>query len=293
MGKEGTFCFLVLYLFIFSTVCAMTFGGPSWNPDGATAPVRYEANFTESSTNLSELNIRVIDGEWLVVDGNLTLLSPRGQFIVPAEYEMTFPITAEYDVYDMNLVTRFTVFYHEGWFWTEEAFWECDMSNDGLNLVRIEYRTWPFDDVVKYCHSQSYDFDDAGGHYAIVTMTDDVGLTGGPAHGFTGSPLSIIEIDGVEVASGEIPLSESVFSSAAVSGVESWSEGLKINYLSEVESVESEEVEVGFSDALVMVMEMLFFIPPAVFMPFWLNFIAVKVPLMVAVHHGYCLVRGV
>lgn len=293
MDKPYIVVILVLYLFLSSFACAKTFDTAAWNPGLDYDIQTHDVDFS-SDTNLSEMSIEVIEGEWRVESGNLTSLTPVSWFVLTDEIEISkgYPITKEYTVYGMNDLTRFTVFYGDrltllfffGGF--QHSYWEFDIENNVLSCVTE--RTVAFGNVEKTVHYNAV-HDLSGSDVVVKSYIDKPwGLA-------KTDVLSEIYVGGVKIASAEWEEWMASEIMSATGGIYTEVVGLKVHSVVGMKKVDQDDS--GALGSLGLVMKLMLFKPPAYedktpIMPLWLNLVFFKVPLFMLGFVILLIIRG-
>lgn len=282
---------IVLYLFLSSFACAKTYDVVAWNPGLDYDIKTHDVNFT-TDVNLSDMGITVLEGEWHVEDGNLTSKAPLNWFILTDEIAISkgYPITKEYVVYNMQKLTRFTLFYGSrftllgGEF--RHVYWEFDIENGVLNCV-TEESSFPPDVTVHY----SLQHDLAG-------VTDFIIKTYIEKPWALARTLVMTEIykDGVMIASVEWKewMASEILS--CTGGVYTEQEDLKVHAIEGMKRVDVDDDSIYSS--LSLLLKLMLFKPPQYadgnyVVPLWLNLVLFKVPLFMLGVMILCIVRGV
>lgn len=284
VAKPQLLMLIVCYLFIASLLFSFTYATQAWNVDIDVEVPTYDVNFT-SDVNLTALNIVVVSGLWVVENGNLTAKSANNMFVIPGEYDFWDPdegSVVTYKLYDLNSVTRLICYYDEGLLWNRMSYIELDIFEEVLNVVYVADSWFDYLDVYDVHWSGSYGFDSSVYEISIEIIQP----------GFN-DPYVNVTINDELVCDILVPVTRGFSSQRHQSGVYAENSGLKVNYVSEFEVVDEENDSGSVLDGLSLVMSILLFVPPNVIMPFWLNFLAFKLPLMGVMIIGYELVRGI
>jgi len=293
MSKEMVVAGIVAYLFMASFLFAITFGSAAWNPGIDFDIETHDVNFSENF-NLTALGIEVLEGEWSIQDGNLTSNAPINWFILTDELELSkgYPLTKEYEVYNMQKLTRFTVFYGVrayliNWLDFRHSYWEFDIENNVLNCVSYKKSLLGSEEEVYY--SGAYDF--SGVENCIVKTYIDKPWGLARTH-----VLTEIYIDGSKIARAEWDEWMAAETLSATGGIYTEQPNLKVKQIVGLKRVGDEDPNtLGTMSILLRVM---LFKPPAgedgaPIMPLWLNFLGFKIPLLALGVVILCIARGV
>lgn len=290
MDKAHIVVMLVLYLFLSSFACAKTFGGETWNPGLDFDIQTHDVDFT-TDVNLTDMGIEVLEGEWYISDGNLTSKVPGvNWFILTDEIAISkgYPIEKEYVVYNMQKLTRFTLFYGNRWTLFifggfDHSYWEFDVENDVISC-KSENGFWG--DSVHY--SAAYDL---GGvtDFTVKTYIEK-------PWGFSKTQvMTEIYQDGIKIATAEWEewMASEVLSSTG--GIYTEQENLKVSSIEGMKRVGTDS-ESAFS-SLVLLFKMMLFKPPTYadgnpIMPLWLNLVLFKVPVFMLGIVILLIIRG-
>ena len=289
MDKAHIVVVIVLYLFLSSFACAKTFGGATWNPGLDFDIKTHDVNFT-SDTNLTDMNIEVLEGEWRVENGNLTSKAPINWFILNDEISVSkgYPITKEYIVYDMQTLTRFTLFYGNRWTLFvfggfDHTYWEFDVAN---GVINCKTENGVFGDVVRYSAAHNL----AGAtDFTIKTYIEK------PWALARTQVMTEIYKDGVKIASvewNEFMASEVL---SCTGGVYTEQENLKINLIKGMKRV-GVDSQSAFS-SLSLLFKIMLYKPPTYadgtpIMELWLNLVLFKVPVFMLGLVILLIIRG-
>ena len=281
---------IVLYLFLSSFACAKTFDTVAWNPGLDFDIKTHDVNFT-TDVNLSEMGIEVLEGEWHVENGNLTSKAPVNWFILTDDVVISkgYPLTKEYTVYNMQGLTRFTLFYGSRFSLLsssyQHSYWEFDIENNVLNCI-TEKTSWPSNLTVHYSAAH-----DLGGVTDFVVKT----YIEKPWGILRTSVLSEVYVDGVKIATAEWKewMASEVLS--CTGGVYTEQEDLKVYTIEGMKRVDVDEGS-AFS-SLSLLFKMMLFSPPtdsagAFIMPLWLNLVMFKVPVFMLGIIVLLIIRG-
>ena len=283
VSKPQLIMALLAYLFIVSALFSFTYETKAWSPDADVEVATYEVNFS-SDVNLTDLNIEVISGRWEIENGNLTAKSANNMFVIPGEYDFWDPdegSVVSYKLYGLNSMTRLICYYDEGLVWDRVSYVELDIFEDVINVVYTADSGVDTLDVYAVYWSGPYVFDSSS--YEISIEIIQAGLN---------DPHVNVTVNDELVCGVLVPAACGFSSQRLHSGVYAQNSGLKVNYVSEFEMIKEEESE-GLLGTLGLIMTILLFIPPDIIMPFWLNFLAFKVPLVGVGIIGYEMVRGI
>lgn len=289
MDKAHIVVVIVLYLFLSSFACAKTFGGETWNPGLDFDIKTHDVNFT-SDTNLTEMNINVLEGEWRVENGNLTSKAPVNWFVLNDEISVSkgYPITKEYTVFDMQKLTRFTLFYGDRWTLFifggfDHTYWEFDVENDVINC---KTENGVYGDEVRY--SAAHDLMGAT-DFTIKTYIEK------PWALAQTQVMTEIYKDGTKIATAEWTewMASEVLS--CTGGVYTEQENLKINLIEGMKRV-GVDSESAFS-SLALLFKIMLYKPPTYadgtpIMELWLNLVLFKVPVFMLGIVIVLIVRG-
>jgi len=293
LDKPMLVIMIVLYLFLASLACAHTFGTSAWNPGLDYDIQTHDVNFT-TDVNLTDMGITVLEGEWHVVDGNLTSMVPgTNWFIVTDEIALSkgYPITKEYEIYGMSNLTRFTIFYGSRVTVLgpemRHSYWEFDVSNNTLNCVSEKISLLLPGRTVHY--SASYNF----GSATDCTVKTYINKPRGLARTHV---LTEVYIDNVKIASAEWYewMASEILS--CTGGVYTVQEGLKVHSIEGMKRVDVASDSAYSSISILL--KLLLFTPPQdasgnYVVPLWLNIVLFKLPLFAIGVLILCIVRGV
>jgi len=283
-SKPQLIMLILAYLFVVSSLFAFTYETTAWTPDSDAEVLVYDVNFSDE-VNLSELNIDVISGRWEIENGNLTAKSANNMFIIPGEYDFwdrDHGSVVTYKLYDINSMTRLMCYYDEGLVWDRESYVELDIFEGVVNIVYTADSGVDILDVYDVHWSGAYEFD----------LTDSYEIEIGIVQMGLNDPLVNVTINDELVCAVLVPAARGFSVERHQSGVYAQNSGLKVNFVSEFEVVKEEDSE-GLLSSLGLILTILLFIPPEVIMPFWLNFLAFKIPLAGVGVIGYEMVRGI
>jgi len=293
MSKEMIVTGIVAYLFIASFLFAITFGSTAWNPGINFDIETHNVNFSENF-NLTALDIQVLKGEWNIKDGNLTSNAPINWFILTDELELSkgYPLTKEYKVYNMQKLTRFTIFYGfrlylVKWRDFRHSYWEFDIENNVLNC--ISYKKSILGSEEKVYYSGAYDFSDVENCIVKTYIDKPWGLA--KTH-----VLTEIYIDGSKIAIAEWDEWMAAETLSATGGVYTEQTDLKIGQIKGLKRVNDEDP--GALGTMSILLRVMLFKPPVgeddvPIMPLWLNFLGFKLPLLALGVVILCIIRGV
>ena len=290
MDKGHIVIIIVLYLFLSSFACAKTFGGETWNPGLDFDIKTHDVNFT-SDVNLTEMNIEVLEGEWRIENGNLTSKVPGVNWFVLTDdiaISKGYPIIKEYVVYNMQKLTRFTLFYGNRWTLFifggfDHSYWEFDIEN---NVINCKTENGVFGDTVRYSAGH-----DLGGvtDFTIKTYIEK------PWSFARTDVMTEIYQDGVKIATAEWTewMASEVLSSTGGSYTEQ--EDLKVHTIEGMKRVGIDS-DSAFS-SLGLLFKIMLFEPPTYadgtpIMELWLNLILFKVPVFMLGLVILLIVRG-
>ena len=291
MDKAHIVVVIVLYLFLSSFACAKTFGGDTWSPGLDFDIQTHDVNFTTDS-NLSEMGIEILEGEWHVENGNLTSKVPGvNWFVVTDELAISkgYPLEKEYVIYGMEKLTRFTLFYGdriEFLIITSDFFhtyWEFDVEN---NVIHCKTDKRYYDDVVHY--SGAYDLSDVT-DFTVKTYIEK------PWSLARTRVMSEIYKDDVKIATAEWSewMASEVLSRTG--GVYTEQSGLKVHTIEGMKRV-GVDSESAFS-SLALLFKIMLYKPPTYadgtpIMALWLNLVLFKVPVFMLGLVILLIIRG-
>lgn len=293
MDKPHIVVILILYLFLSSFACAKTFDTAAWSPGLDHDIKTHDVDFT-SDVNLTEMEIEVLEGEWRVENGNLTSKAPINWFILTDEIAISkgYPITKEYQVYNMYKLTRFTLFYGERFTLLaflgrhfQHTFWEFDVENNVLNCIN-ERTSWPSKTTVYY--SAAHDL--SGSDVVIKTYIDK------PWGIVRTNVMTELYVNGAKIATAEWNewMASEVLS--CTGGVYTEQVDLKIQTIEGMKKVDQDGDD-GALGTLGLLLKLMLFKPPAYedetpVMPLWLNLVFFKVPLFMLGLVILLIIRG-
>ena len=293
MDKIHIVLVIVLYLFLSSFACAKTFDTVAWNPGLDYDIKTHDVDFT-TDVNLSDMDIEVLEGEWHVENGNLTSKVPGvNWFILTDEIAISkgYPITKEYTVYNMQKLTRFTLFYGSRYTLLalfgrhrQHTYWEFDVESNVLNCVNERF-SWPSKTNVYY--SAAHDL--SGSDVVIKTYIEK------PWGIARTNVMTELYMDGAKIASAEWNewMASEVLS--CTGGVYTEQADLKVHTIEGMKRVDVDETS-SFS-SLGLLLKLMLFKPPAYpdgtpIMPLWLNLVFFKVPVFMLGFVILLIIRG-
>lgn len=289
MDKSTLVVIIVLYLFLTSFACAKTFETEAWNPGLDYDIQTHDVDFSVD-VNLTEIGITVLEGEWHVENGNLTSKGPINWFILSDEVSISkgYPLTKEYEVYGLEKLTRFTLFYGSrltllgGEY--QHTYWEFDIENSVLNCVN-DRTSIPKKFSVYY--SRGYDFSGAVDCMIKTYIEKPWGLA--RTH-----VLSEVYIDGVKIATAEWKEWMSSELLSCTGGVYTEQADLKVHA---IEGMKRVDVDEGGFSSLSLMFRLMLYKPPeyadgTYVVPLWLNLVLFKVPLFMLGFVVLLVIRG-
>lgn len=286
MGKTVLLSSIIVYLFLASMLISMSYVEVDdyWQPSFLTTLPVFEANFS-TTTNVSDYNIDVTKGAWVVKDDYLASRSLiENEFFIISQ-ELEAPVSF-YNISNIEDKFKIYVYSRESgieWFDVSRSItgFEFDFHNDIITATK-HYGS-ATEEVI-----DSFNFDFNTDNYLIEL---NCSFEGGWWYIFDDDLICELIIDDVLiktvdfdnlVAEGEIHYTGMY--------TEQWD--FRVNYISTIETYLEQDLW-DLLDYLDIIVTIVFFVPPEIIMPFWLNFVFFKMPLVAAMWIGIEMLRGV
>ena len=282
MTKAIILCGIIIYLFLSSFLISLTYVEVDeyWQPALITKLPVYHENFTATS-NISDYNIEITKGGWIIENSQLVSTSLiKNEFIIQT-VELEQPLII-YNVSNMEDKTRFYVYYRDtAALFIDTAYFEFDYDNDIINSAQYD----GFWEKLEVVESKPFDF--VKSDYIIET---DCSIESGFWSFFTDDVVCTLTIDNINFTS---VLFEDLSSTGLIRFGGIYTEGwdFRVNFVSAIETMKKTDI-LSLFDYVSIIAIIILFLPPEIVMPFWINFIFFKIPLVAVVWMGIETLRG-